>query len=133
MGGRGSSGSRSEETSYSNKVDALRNASNTPFPDSKETPLEYNKNRLMEVSFGDWKDKKENFLGVKEVDISKIVTVQPYVQANKLKKFKGSVDTSDIKLLKIGNKYYVGDGNHRIVASYLQGKKKVKVQVYKES
>ena len=74
----------------------------------------------------------DNFKGIQTININDIYTTQPYVQANKLKSFKGNIDTTNVPVLKIGNKYYVSDGNHRVVASMLKGKKSIKVKVYEQ-
>lgn len=116
---------------YEEKVDSLKDAKNGVFEDSKETPLKYDDTYLMDVNFGNWKTEK-NYKGLKEIRIDEIVTTQPFVQANKLKRFEKDVNTEDVCVLKMNDKYYLGDGNHRIVASYLKGKKTVKVRVYEK-
>ena len=134
MGGRGSSGGKSigeatRENSYEKAIDNLQTPKESVFSDSKISPLAYDGSKLMEVNFGDWRTP-ENDKGIHEVNISDIVTTQPNVQSGKLKNFKGNIDTSDVALLKIDEKYYVPDGNHRIVASLLKGQKKIRVRVY---
>lgn len=123
-------GSTGSTNSYANKIQAL--ARGEVFSDSKTSPLNYDNSKLNEVAFRDWQTD-ENFVGVQSVNVSDIVTVQPNVQANKLLSFNSPVDTSTVSVLKIGDKYYLGDGNHRIVAAYLKGNEKVKVKVYEET
>lgn len=100
------------------------------FPDSRNTPLTYDNSRLMEVNFGDWRTP-DNFKGIQEIDVSNIVTTQPFVQLGKLTRFGSAIDTSDVPVLQIGDKYYVADGNHRIVSNVLSGRHKVRVSVYR--
>lgn len=133
MGGRGSGGVRNSSTqSYKTAVEQLI----TPkgeliFADSRVSPLAYDGSKLMEVNFGDWR-KPENFEGVQEISVENIITTQPYVQSNKLLNFGGPIDTSEVPVLQIGNKYYVADGNHRIVSNMLAGRKRVRVSVYRK-
>ena len=101
------------------------------FSDAKVSPLAYDGSKVMKVAFGNWKTD-DNFKGVQEVPVSKIVSVQPYVQSHKLLGFDGDIDTSTVSVLKIGDKFYLGDGNHRIVTAFLRGNKKVNVKVYEE-
>lgn len=133
MGGRSSTGNRnSSSQSYRTAVEQLI----TPkgelmFADSKVSPLAYDGSKLMEVNFGGWQ-KQENLVGVQEISVQDVITTQPYVQANKLLNFGGPIDTSEVPVLKIGNKYYVADGNHRIVSNVLAGRKRVRVSVYRK-
>lgn len=133
MGGRGSGGVRNSSTqSYKTAVEQLT----TPkgeliFADSKISPLTYDGSQIMKVNFGGWQ-KQENLVGVQEIPVKDIVTTQPYVQSNKLLNFGGPIDTSEVPVLQIGDKYYVADGNHRVVSNVLAGKKRVRVKVYRE-
>lgn len=133
MGGRGSGGVRnSNSQSYKAAVEQLT----TPkgeliFADSKISPLTYDGSQIMKVNFGGWQ-KQENLVGVQEIPVKDIVTTQPYVQSNKLLNFGGPIDTSEVPVLQIGDKYYVADGNHRVVSNVLAGKKRVRVKVYRE-
>lgn len=118
--------------SFAARVNALQVPSKpATFSDSRVSPLAYDKSKLMDVAFGGWREDK-NFVGLQDVKISDIISVQPYVQANKLLSFKHPIDTTSVGVLQIGDKFYLGDGNHRIVAALLSGKKKVKVRVYRE-
>ena len=118
--------------SFQAQVDALQAPSGTMiFPDDRLTPLPYDGSRMMEVVFGDWQ-KPENFVGVQSVSVDDIVATQPHVQANKLLRLGANpIDTSNVALLQIGNKYYLGDGNHRVVSAILQGKRSLNVRVYR--
>ena len=117
---------------YMNNLTNLKTPQGTMiFSDSKISPLTYDGSKVMEVNFGDWQTDN-NLIGIKEIDVQDIVTTQPYVQSGKLSKFGGAIDTSDVPVLQIDDKYYVADGNHRIVSNVLAGKTKVKVKVYKK-
>ena len=80
-------------------------------------------------------DRKK--LPEEEVDISKIATWQNMVNSKGVERIIKGENTEHqgknapaIFAVKHGGQYVIMDGNHRVTADILMGKKKVKVKVY---
>lgn len=76
---------------------------------------------------------QENLGEVHDVPISKIVSTEPELNDEHLAKIKSGVPYKASSKLPwayfYGGKYYVNDGNHRVVAAHLAGEKTVKMVV----
>lgn len=132
FGGRGSAGARGGGGAYNKAIDALETPKDSMvFQDSKVSPIKYDGDKLMKVAFGNWDETSKGTL--EDVPVSSLRTVQPYVQANKLRNMPKDISTEDVHVLQIGNNYYIKDGNHRVSSKILRGKKTVRVRVYKEN
>lgn len=69
---------------------------------------------------------RNKFGTIEEVPIAQILATEKYLDPA-VKHSKRAKPSSKLPILyKQGNKYIVGDGNHRIVRTYLKGKKTVK-------
>jgi hypothetical protein len=76
---------------------------------------------------------QENLGEVQDVPISKIVSTEPELNDEHLAKIKSGIPYKASSKLPwayfYGGKYYVNDGNHRVVAAHLAGEKTVKMVV----
>lgn len=72
----------------------------------------------------------DNEIGVKNIEISKIETVQPIVmKSTLLSKINGDGDTKDIPVILYKGRYLLFDGNHTVAIKKLRGDKSVKVRL----
>lgn len=76
------------------------------------------------------KQSRQRYGQVTDVPIKKLIATEPFLDKKHLDKIvKGEpTDPSDKlpNIYKIGNTYYIGDGNHRVVAASLQGNQTVR-------
>jgi len=77
------------------------------------------------------KQSRQKYGKITNIPIKKLIATEPFLDKNHLDKImKGEATTPSDKLpnvYKVGNAYYIGDGNHRVVAAALQGNQTVKV------
>ena len=75
------------------------------------------------------KAERPNYGKVESVPVSSILASEDVLDGEHLKALVNSKQTTapsgQVTLLKIGNKYYAQDGNHRIAASFLRGEKTI--------
>lgn len=115
------------------KINSLQPAQNGMFSNAVINPIPYAGKEIMSKTFLNQDRWYDNKIGTVSIEISKLETIQPYVQrGNLIKKLNQEISlTKDIPVVEIDGRYILQDGNHTVSIAKLSGKKKIEVTMYK--